>query len=355
MLNVANWTDKQLDELSDLLRSADFSPVAQFICQNFIAKGSRILTDSINGDLRFTVGADPKTVVMSPGIFQHGGYISQVDSSQVINILDTASGSWGIGQVSDPTDRWDIVCVKWNEQLHTVEKRWFVNDTVVPNTYYQQDVNTLINKAYYDIAVVHGTPGLGVPDAPAGFWTICEILIPGGSSVIDPNNIYDTAHSHGSWHVPPNWVVNTRIMRLEYFGGAVFVAKTRLPFHQAAAPVGWIQDVTLNDRALRVVSGAGGGYGGSTPVSSGIGVTSTGGHALTIPEMPSHYHTYYPPWYNPRASGGTRTRAFYDLVALQNTGYTGGLYDGGPAAQHTHPLTINYAVAYVDVIICIKA
>jgi hypothetical protein len=42
-----------------------------------------------------------------------------------------------------------------------------------------------------------------------------------------------------------------------------FPSGTRMTFHQAAAPVGWTQDTSLDDAMLRVVAGAGGGTGGS--------------------------------------------------------------------------------------------
>lgn len=219
MFNVANWTDKQLDELVDMLRSADCSVVASWLAQNYLCSGSRIMTDPSDTTLRFTVGVDTKTVELSAGVFQHAGYIGQVDSAEIINILDTTSGAWGTGLVSDPGNpRWSIVAIKQNEQLHTVQKRWFVNDTVVPNTYYQADVNTLINKAYYDIVVIHGSPAAipVIPEPPAGFWTIAEIKVPAGSTSINPTDIYDTATPAGSQKTPPNWLPESRVLRLEF-------------------------------------------------------------------------------------------------------------------------------------------
>lgn len=43
-----------------------------------------------------------------------------------------------------------------------------------------------------------------------------------------------------------------------------FPAGTKMLFLQADAPVGWTKDTTHNNKALRIVSGAGGGSGGST-------------------------------------------------------------------------------------------
>lgn len=224
MLNVSNWSDRQLDELQDLLRTADSSIAAVFIAMNYLASGSRIITDADHTTLRVTVGSNPKTVSLSPGVFQHGGYVSQVDSAQTVNILDTAVGQWGTGLAANPTNpRWSIICVKWNQKSHTPAQRWFVNDTVVPNTYYQQNTNTLINKAYYDITVVHGTPSAVpvVPNAPSGYWTICEIKVPAGATSISQSDIYDTTLT--SSKSPPNWLPTTRVLRMEFQSSMFYV------------------------------------------------------------------------------------------------------------------------------------
>jgi hypothetical protein len=57
---------------------------------------------------------------------------------------------------------------------------------------------------------------------------------------------------------------------------------TVMVFYQAAAPIGWMQVVTHNDQALRVVSSAGGGSGGINPLSTGLNHTHT---------MANHTHT----------------------------------------------------------------
>jgi hypothetical protein len=57
-------------------------------------------------------------------------------------------------------------------------------------------------------------------------------------------------------------------------------------FYQAAAPAGWIQDTTHNDKALRVVSGAGGGSGGSNSFSSVMAQTVVGNKTLALADLP---------------------------------------------------------------------
>jgi len=80
-----------------------------------------------------------------------------------------------------------------------------------------------------------------------------------------------------------------------------FPTGTKLNFYQAAAPTGWTQDTTasLANRSLRVVTGAGGGTGGSHDLNSppSIAHTHTGpSHTHTGPSHthtgPSHTHTH---------------------------------------------------------------
>lgn len=224
-LNVCNWNDKQLDELVDMLKSADYSAVATFIANNFLCSGSRILTDDTSTTLRATVGTNTKTIVLSAGVFVYASKCSQLDTNQTINILDTSVGSWGTGQAVDALPRYSIVCIKNNEQVHTAASRWFVDDSVVPNTYYTQNANTLINKAYYDIVVVHGTPAGSpvVPAAPTGYWAIVEIYIP--NTAIDLSSagviITDTTGTSNSTVGPEaggkNWISTTRVLRMEFW------------------------------------------------------------------------------------------------------------------------------------------
>lgn len=70
--------------------------------------------------------------------------------------------------------------------------------------------------------------------------------------------------------------------------GTVIPAGTVMVFYQAAAPTGFTKVVTHDDKALRVVSGAGGGTGGATGLSTGITPTIAG-HTHTTPDS-SHTH-----------------------------------------------------------------
>ena len=146
---------------------------------------------------------------------------------------------------------------------------------------------------------------------------------------------------------------------------ASFPKGTRLLFHQAAAPTGWTKQTTVNDAALRVVSGTtGGGTGGSLAFSSlfaaGKAVTlsgSVGATTLTLAQLASHTHPI---------SGFPSLGPGSNKLAMS---IGGGAFDAGSSSpkvtaaggsqSHTHTLAgsakIALNVKYTDVIICAKA
>lgn len=66
-----------------------------------------------------------------------------------------------------------------------------------------------------------------------------------------------------------------------------FAVGTHLVFPQASPPTGWTQDVSNTEAALRVVSGAGGGTGGTIALTPSA---VSGGTAISIAQMPVHNH-----------------------------------------------------------------
>jgi hypothetical protein len=60
-------------------------------------------------------------------------------------------------------------------------------------------------------------------------------------------------------------------------------------FHQAAAPLGWTKLVDIDNRAIRIFSGAP-SDGGSVDFSVAFGRTATDGHALTVAQLAPHAH-----------------------------------------------------------------
>jgi microcystin-dependent protein len=130
---------------------------------------------------------------------------------------------------------------------------------------------------------------------------------------------------------------------------------TTMLFAQANAPTGWTKSTTHNNKALRVVSGAGGGSGGSVAFTSAFAsqavIGTVGGTSLTIAQMPAHTHTY--------TAGGSATVALsaggvpvnQSSPASSNTGSTG---SGDPHSHSFSGTAINLAVQYVDIIIAVK-
>lgn len=148
-------------------------------------------------------------------------------------------------------------------------------------------------------------------------------------------------------------------------------------FFQASAPTGWTKQTTHNNKALRVVSGTGGGSGGSTAFTTVLSSSfayagtltlagSTGGTALTTAQIPSHAHPNHgqvynavPAVYNPDGSfaywnGGDVTRAGGWTRVSPTTG------NEGSGENHSHPAgasspvstTFTTGVQYIDVIVC---
>jgi hypothetical protein len=151
---------------------------------------------------------------------------------------------------------------------------------------------------------------------------------------------------------------------------------------QAAAPTGWTKSATHNNKALRIVSGSGGGSGGSvaftTAFSSTRATTTAAGHTHTVTVnnhtltaaqsgLPSHKHISGVPrdlgFYGTAAPGGTVNRGTGSTNEPNSpyTSDTGGTSassghnhtaSSGSAGGHSH--TSNLAVQYVDAIICTK-
>ncbi len=141
---------------------------------------------------------------------------------------------------------------------------------------------------------------------------------------------------------------------------------TKMLFQQTSAPTGWTKDLTHDNKALRVVTGAA-GSGGSVAFTTAFasqtvsGTTSSvaaggtvAGHALTIDQIPSHTHTFQ--FWGGSGGGGTSgggtsnggTTAATGGSQTHNHGFT------GTAHSHTFSSTVNLAVQYVDLIIATK-
>lgn len=124
-----------------------------------------------------------------------------------------------------------------------------------------------------------------------------------------------------------------------------FASGTEMAFFQAAAPTAWTQNVTNTDAMLRVVSGAGGGTGGTASPTTGLTITDS--HVLTIAQMPSHLHGQsIVSGVNVDGPNGTQGDNSVDNASAGNTAASGG------GLGHTHNIT--WAPKFIDMIICSK-
>ena len=134
--------------------------------------------------------------------------------------------------------------------------------------------------------------------------------------------------------------------------GGSFPSGTSTVFCQASAPVGWTKSTSNNDKALRVVSGSGGGTGGTVGFSEYSNHTHTSSpHTLTISEIPAHDHDIT--LLQSGGAGADGPSVVGDVTQFALTGTTESI---GGGSSHTHtPTTVSTGqLAYVDVIVCSK-
>lgn len=155
---------------------------------------------------------------------------------------------------------------------------------------------------------------------------------------------------------------------------SVVAKDARMVFYQSSAPTGWTV-VNITDHVIRVVTGTGGGSGGTLNFSSSlidysqnvdVPITFTGlavgSWTLSTPQIPPHSHNLN--------GGSTRN----DLVGPSPSstinvvstasGNTGGVFSPEGISQgHTHPISYTSAsaptslsaqmnVKYSDVLVC---
>lgn len=165
--------------------------------------------------------------------------------------------------------------------------------------------------------------------------------------------------------------------------GVVVGSGTVMLFYQSAAPTGWTQVTSLNDYALRLVSGVGGTTGGTTAystvfsnqtpsISVGIGSLSISATTLSASQMPAHNHPLVcdnidgdTAFHNANAFGTATAQGFYfgrasiNYLLYNNAVVTsvggGGSHNhglsGSPSAS-SNAITLN--VRYANIIICSK-
>ena len=217
--------------------------------------------------------------------------------------------------------------------------------------------------------VTVGTIALVLAGAPGGYKTFSSVMVNGDTTW------YSCVLPGGAWEVGVGtWVTGNELQRTSIldssnagaivnFGAGtkdVFIALpaskgnvqnntfpsgTLMLFQQTTAPIYWTKQVTHNDKALRVVSGAA-SSGGSTSFSNTLNTTLTSGNTtLSVSQIPSHTHTYVGP--SQTKQTGLESN---DAMAAGTTLNTGVGTGGG--GSHNHTLAL--AIQYVDIIIASK-
>lgn len=153
-----------------------------------------------------------------------------------------------------------------------------------------------------------------------------------------------------------------------------FPAATGIVFYQNAAPTGWTISA-INDKALKVVSSAGGVTGGTTAFSSVMAARTIAANNLPV-------HTHAPGTLGgTTGNGGAHSHGLtngaqfakygFDLLSGATTSFKGGntLDTFATAADHTHPFTVttgatgnntttaaamDFDIQYASCIICTK-
>jgi hypothetical protein len=188
--------------------------------------------------------------------------------------------------------------------------------------------------------------GLGDTDAlPAVFDTEFDGIQTSNNTKVDKTGATMTGHL-----VILTGAATTQAVQAQEIYKYAFVAGTSMVFHQAAAPTGWAQDLTVQDGSMmRMVSGAGGAaIGGTHDANLGVPASATGAHAITIAQMPAHTHAY-------TASASTIVNgadASGETVGSPVSARTSG--STGSGATHTHTLT-SWVPKYSNVIVCTKS
>lgn len=139
-------------------------------------------------------------------------------------------------------------------------------------------------------------------------------------------------------------------------------------FFLSSAPSEWSQVTSQNNKCFRVVSGTGGGTGGnqsftgcfaSRNLGANFGVSinsqSTGNHSMSTNTMASHTH----PINNGSGTNAKGASPSGNVTIRQGNSNTGGY---GNSGGHSHPTgasangsfntSINFAVQYVNIILC---
>ena len=168
----------------------------------------------------------------------------------------------------------------------------------------------------------------------------------------------------------PSWGVATTASNLNGTWTQM-PAGTKLAFFQASAPTGWTQNNTYTNHMMRIVSGAGGGSGGThSPILNNVVPSHTHGFSTgTVSADHTHYDGGHGHSLGVSSADSTTNvagshryadfvGAFGGTVWSASTGYAS---LGGISANHTHSGSTdngssqtNWTPQYIDNILCSK-
>jgi hypothetical protein len=155
-------------------------------------------------------------------------------------------------------------------------------------------------------------------------------------------------------------------------------------FYQNTTPVGWTKTTAHNNKALRVVSGTGGGSAGTNAFTTTMSSFNVGGpltssdslsgHPVSVDEIAIHAHgnggmiglAAVPALFNPdgaftgwnggdvqRAGGWTRNSPNGGGDTISPSGVRGAAHSHGFSGSGTVPnQPLSIAVQYIDIIVC---
>ncbi len=176
MLALGQYQMENIYEIIELLLFSGFTVVSAFVI---------LERNIVDGGVRLGISLGTQN-----------GKIIQVNSEQAINIISDIGG-WGTAQAAHDTHpRYSIVCIKYDTIDKEIKDKWFIDATATPPVEYQQAVNT-VTENYYEIVVIHGTAAASptIPDIPAGYEKLAEILVPNSATIITNSDITNTSPS----------------------------------------------------------------------------------------------------------------------------------------------------------------
>lgn len=183
---------------------------------------------------------------------------------------------------------------------------------------------------------------------------------------LDPASKADKVHKHSTEQISDVTEIGRALMlavsqdaALKAIGAAAFPAGTRMLFVQASAPTGWTKVTTHDNKALRIVSGTGGGSGGSHSFTTALNsprpvAVTVNNHTLSEAQMPYHIHSTtitLQGWAGRDGTGGELTT---DIGPTAGRAYISSGAGGGGAHNHSASGSLNLDVQYVDAIIAQK-